>query len=87
MSAAAARTERRAVLEQLVLETVRQYATLWETTQYARALVERIDHAKLGCADSAGEQQALVDEYTQRAWARLEQQRAVRPGSRASGRG
>ena len=71
MSADSKRAVRLAVLEELVFETVRQYAALWENVQYAQALVEHIERAKVECADSAEEQQQLVDEYTSRAWTRL----------------
>ena len=71
MSAADKRAVRRAVLEELVFETVRQYSELWQSVQYAQALVEHIERAKVDCADSPEEQQRLVDDYTRRAWARL----------------
>jgi len=71
------RDAKRAILEELVYEAVRQYVELWKNTQYAQAIIEHIEQTRADCADTLEQQLCLVDEYTNRAWARLARERGA----------
>jgi citrate lyase beta subunit len=70
-------TVKQAILAELIYDCVSAYAKLWDTTQHAQAVLAAIERAKTECADTADEQDRMVDELTADAWRRLAAERAI----------